>query len=127
MEKKLKLGAAGLVHDHVWHELDCWRRLPQVEFVAVADPHAELCERAVSEFGASRRYESAEAMLAAESLDVSLRTVQRERRYDQDFDHEVRLALQQSPDPLKLMEHGYTSMQIHLHTLYKLPLLTEIE
>jgi hypothetical protein len=34
---------------------------------------------------------------AAESLDVSLRTVQRERRYDQDFDHEVRLALQQ-PD-----------------------------
>ncbi|MBL9163880.1 MAG: hypothetical protein JNL18_14205, partial [Planctomycetaceae bacterium] len=43
---------------------------------------------------------------AAESLDVSLRTVQRERRYDQDFDHEVRLALQQSPDPLKLMEHA---------------------
>ncbi|QDT75770.1 hypothetical protein [Lacipirellula limnantheis] len=43
---------------------------------------------------------------AAESLDVSLRTVQRERRYDQDFDHEVRLALQQSPDPLELMEHA---------------------
>ncbi|QDT73028.1 hypothetical protein [Lacipirellula limnantheis] len=46
---------------------------------------------------------------AAESLDVSLRTVQRERRYDQDFDHEVRLALQQSPDPLKLMEHAARS------------------
>ena len=43
---------------------------------------------------------------AAESLDVSLRTVQRERKYDQDFDHEVRLALQDSPDPLKLMEHA---------------------
>lgn len=43
---------------------------------------------------------------AAESLDVSLRTVQRERRRDQDFDHEVRLALQQPPDPLKLMEHA---------------------
>ena len=43
---------------------------------------------------------------AAESLDVSLRTVQRERRHDQDFDHEVRLALQQSPDPLKLMEQA---------------------
>ena len=43
---------------------------------------------------------------AADSLDVSLRTVQRERRYDQDFDHEVRLALQQPADPLKLMEHA---------------------
>ena len=43
---------------------------------------------------------------AAESLDVSLRTVQRERRHDQDFDHEVRLALQQPADPLKLMEHA---------------------
>jgi hypothetical protein len=43
---------------------------------------------------------------AAESLDVSLRTVQRERRYDQDFDHEVRLALQQPADPLKLMQHA---------------------
>ena len=41
---------------------------------------------------------------AAESLDVSLRTVQRERKYDQDFDHELRLALQSPPDPLKLME-----------------------
>jgi hypothetical protein len=43
---------------------------------------------------------------AAESLDVSLRTVQRERRHDQDFDHEVRLALQQPADPMKLMEHA---------------------
>jgi hypothetical protein len=43
---------------------------------------------------------------AAESLDVSLRTVQRERRHDQDFDHEVRLALQSTPDPLKLLEHA---------------------
>ena len=37
---------------------------------------------------------------------MSLRTVQRERKYDQDFDHEVRLALQSPPDPLKLMEHA---------------------
>ncbi|WP_428305989.1 hypothetical protein [Lacipirellula sp.] len=43
---------------------------------------------------------------AAESLDVSLRTVQRERRSDQDFDHELRLALQQTPDPRKLMEQA---------------------
>ena len=43
---------------------------------------------------------------AADALDVSLRTVQRERKFDQDFDHEVRLSLQQPPDPLKLMEHA---------------------
>ena len=43
---------------------------------------------------------------AAESLDVSLRTVQRECRHDQDFDHELRLALQRTPDPHKLMEQA---------------------
>ena len=37
-------------------------------------------------------HESYTVEQAAESLDVSLRTVQRERKYDQDFDHEVRLA-----------------------------------
>jgi hypothetical protein len=51
-------------------------------------------------------HESYSVEQAAESLDVSLRTVQRERKYDQDFDHEVRLALQDPPDPLKLMEHA---------------------
>ncbi|WP_428307753.1 hypothetical protein [Lacipirellula sp.] len=40
---------------------------------------------------------------AAESLDVSLRTVQRERRHNEDFDDELRLALQQKPNPRKLM------------------------
>ena len=49
-------------------------------------------------------HESYTVEQAAESLDVSLRTVQRERKYDQDFDHEVRLSLQSPPDPLKLME-----------------------
>ena len=49
-------------------------------------------------------HESYTVEQAADSLDVSLRTIQRERKYDQDFDHEVRLALQSPPDPLKLME-----------------------
>ncbi|BBO30840.1 hypothetical protein [Lacipirellula parvula] len=40
---------------------------------------------------------------AAESLDVSLRTVQRERRHNEEFDDELRLALQQKPNPMKLM------------------------
>ena len=43
---------------------------------------------------------------AAEAIGVSIRTIQRERKRDEDFDHEVRLALQKTPDPLKLMEQG---------------------
>jgi hypothetical protein len=43
---------------------------------------------------------------AAESLDVSLRTVQRERRHNEEFDDELRLALQQKPNPRKLMEEA---------------------
>ena len=50
--------------------------------------------------------ESATIEEAAETLDVSLRTVQRERKGDEDFDHELRLALQAPPDPKKLMQNA---------------------
>jgi len=43
---------------------------------------------------------------AAEWVDVSIRTVQRERKRDEDFDHEIRLAQQATPDPLRLMENA---------------------
>lgn len=43
---------------------------------------------------------------ASEAVGVSIRTVQRERKRDEDFDHEVLLALQKTPDPLKLMEQA---------------------
>ena len=43
---------------------------------------------------------------ASEAIGVSIRTVQRERKRDEDFDHEVLLALQKTPDPLKLMEQA---------------------
>jgi hypothetical protein len=36
---------------------------------------------------------------AAETVGVSIRTVQRERRLDEDFDHELQLSLRQAPDP----------------------------
>ena len=48
--------------------------------------------------------ESATIEQAAETLDVAVRTVQRERKLDEDFDHELRLSLQAAPDPLKLMQ-----------------------
>ena len=56
---------------------------------------AKLCELVA---------ESATIEEAAETLDVSVRTVQRERKEDEDFDHELRLSLQAAPDPLKLMQ-----------------------
>jgi hypothetical protein len=43
---------------------------------------------------------------ASEAVGVSIRTVQRERKRDEDFDHDVLLALQKTPDPLKLMEQA---------------------
>lgn len=70
MNRTFRVGIAGLVHDHVWGELPHWRSLAGVELVAAADPHGELRERATREFGVSRTYESTEALLAAESLDV---------------------------------------------------------
>jgi predicted dehydrogenase len=70
MTRTLKLGVAGLVHDHVWGELPFWKAQPNVELAAVADPHPELNERAVREFGVARSYPSVEAMLAAEKLDL---------------------------------------------------------
>lgn len=41
---------------------------------------------------------------AAEALDVSLRTVQRERQRDEAFDRDIRAAQESHPNPLKLME-----------------------
>ena len=41
---------------------------------------------------------------AAEAMDVSLRTVQREMKLDDDFHHEVRLALRAAPEPEKLLK-----------------------
>lgn len=43
---------------------------------------------------------------ASEAVGVSIRTVQRERKRDEDFDHEVLLAIQKTPDPLQLMEQA---------------------
>ena len=70
MAKEYRLGVYGLVHDHVWKELGFWRNLPQVKFVAVADPHAELCDRAVKECGAMNVYRSAEELLEKEEIDI---------------------------------------------------------
>lgn len=65
--------------------------------VMTPERRARLCEL----IAASHAIEE-----ASEAIGVSIRTVQRERKRDEDFDHEVLLALQKTPDPLKLMEQA---------------------
>lgn len=63
--------------------------------ILTSELQAELC-RLIAE--------GATLEAAAETLDVSLRTIQRSRKEDQDFDHQVRLSLQAPPDPKQMME-----------------------
>lgn len=68
MAAKLRLGFAGLVHDHVWDLAPRWREVG-VEFVA-ADPNEPLRDRMESDFGVVRTYESFTAMLETDELDI---------------------------------------------------------
>lgn len=70
MSRKYRLGIASLVHDHVWGELSHWAREPEVEIVAAGDVNQELRDRVKSEYGVPRLYESWQAMLEAEELDI---------------------------------------------------------
>jgi predicted dehydrogenase len=65
-----RVGVAKLVHDHVWGELRRWQALPNVQVVAAGDVHPRQRERIQKEFGVPRVYDSWEAMLAAEELDI---------------------------------------------------------
>lgn len=70
MAKHYKVGVAGLVHDHVWTELEHWKAIPNVEVVAVGDVNAPLRERAQAEFGVPRTYDTWQEMLRCEELDI---------------------------------------------------------
>ena len=70
MAKTYKVGVAGLVHDHIWNELQHWRSLPNAEIIAVGDVNAPLRERAQGEFGIGRAYTSWQEMLEHEDLDI---------------------------------------------------------
>jgi predicted dehydrogenase len=68
--KTYTVGVAGLVHDHVWGELQHWQSLPNTEVAAVGDVNAPLRERAQGEFGIARTYASWQEMLEHEDLDI---------------------------------------------------------
>ncbi len=69
----LRIGVAGLSHDHVWHELSCWTALPGVEIVAASDPHQDQRGRFTRDYpNATNVYENWQAMLDAigDTLDI---------------------------------------------------------
>lgn len=69
-EKRYRLAVAGLVHDHVWGELAHWQETGRVDFVAAADPNADLRDRVVREFGVEAVFDSTEEMFAQSDVDV---------------------------------------------------------
>jgi predicted dehydrogenase len=65
-----RVGVAKLVHDHVWGELRRWKEQSNVEVIAAGDVHPRQRDRIQKEFGVPRVYDTWEAMLAAEELDI---------------------------------------------------------
>lgn len=70
MAAKLRLGVAGLVHDHVWTELRYWAGTGRVEIAAVADPNEPLRQRCRQEFGVDAFFDTPQQMLNETKLDV---------------------------------------------------------
>lgn len=70
MAGDIRIGVLGLTHDHVWGNLRDLNALPQGKLMAAADPNTELLEKAKSQFGCSRVYESYTDMLDDVELDA---------------------------------------------------------
>lgn len=66
--RRLRVGVIGLGIGRM--HLEGWKKHPQVDVVAIADPDAAKRQAVGDQFGIVQRYDSAEAMLAAEKLDV---------------------------------------------------------
>ncbi|MBI3145802.1 MAG: Gfo/Idh/MocA family oxidoreductase [Pseudogulbenkiania sp.] len=64
----LRIGVIGLGIGRL--HIEGWQQHPQVDVVAIADPDLERLAKVGEQFGIPARYDSAEAMLAAETLDV---------------------------------------------------------
>ena len=70
MAKKYRVGVACMSHDHVWGELANWQRMDNVELVAGGDDEAHLLEELKQKHGVTRLYDSFQAMLDSEELDI---------------------------------------------------------
>ena len=70
MSKTYRVGVACMSHDHVWGELEHWKRLSNVELVAAGDDEPELLEKIRTTYGVQRLYNSWQEMLASVELDI---------------------------------------------------------
>jgi len=70
MAEKLRVGALGLTHDHIWGNLADLEASSLGDLVAVADPHTPLLEKARAKCGCEAVFESYEEMLEKTELDA---------------------------------------------------------
>lgn len=67
--KKYRVGFAGLVHDHIWGEMEHWRAMANADLVAAADSNPPLLEKARAN-AVANTYASWGEMLEKEKLDI---------------------------------------------------------
>ncbi|MCL4377743.1 MAG: Gfo/Idh/MocA family oxidoreductase [Actinobacteria bacterium] len=87
MQKKIRFGIVGLVHDHVW---PVWNEgyirellnLKDVEIIAVADTNQELLIRANKDFNINKNYLNYKEMLNKEELDAVLMALPNDEKAD---------------------------------------------
>ena len=70
MAKTYRVGFASLVHDHVWGELNHWKKLPNVEIVGCGDANAALRQQFKDATGCERTYDSWQELIETEELDI---------------------------------------------------------
>ena len=82
MADVLKLGVAGLVHDHVWGLLNQFKALQDVRIVTAADPNPPLLKSIDEHFEVSANYADFLEMFEKEELDAVLACTENSRHVD---------------------------------------------
>ncbi|HEV2472883.1 MAG TPA: Gfo/Idh/MocA family oxidoreductase, partial [Chthonomonadales bacterium] len=70
MSKRYRLGVACMSHDHLWGELNRWRKLESVEITAGGDDEPHLLDQLRKEQGVEKLYRSWQELLEREALDI---------------------------------------------------------
>jgi predicted dehydrogenase len=70
MAEKIRVGVLGLVHDHIWGELDRLSECEDAELVGAADPNEPLLERFREHTGVEVTYHNYSELLEKEQLDA---------------------------------------------------------
>jgi predicted dehydrogenase len=72
MTTTYRVGISGLVHDHVWGEIDRWLAIPNAQIVAAGDVNANLRDKIAAKVPGIRLYATWQEMIEAErgNLDI---------------------------------------------------------